>query len=119
MAWKRVVNASPLIFLTRLGLLDVLNEPGVTVRVPEAVVAELSFLDTNDAAAVAARSTAWINVVPTPPVPEFIRSWRLGAGETSVLSLALAEIENETVEDTGVDVVLDDSKVPPARRVSD
>ncbi len=38
MAWKRIVNASPFIFLTRLGLLDILNEPGVTVVVPTAVV---------------------------------------------------------------------------------
>jgi hypothetical protein len=47
-AWKRVVNASPLIFPTRLGLLDILNEPKVIVEVPEAVLMELSFLDVDD-----------------------------------------------------------------------
>ncbi len=41
MAWKRIVNASPLIFLTRLGLVDLLNEPGVVVLVPDAVLGEL------------------------------------------------------------------------------
>jgi predicted nucleic acid-binding protein len=109
-AWKRIVNASPLIFLTRLGLLDVLNEPGTDVRVPEAVLAELSFLDPDDPAAIAARSTRWIQVVPTPPIPDFIRAWQLGAGETSVLTLALAEIENETAGEKGLDVVLDDAR---------
>ena len=71
MAWKRIESASPLIFLTRLGLLDVLNEQGVDVRVPDAVLAELSFLDPHDAAAIAARSTNWIQVVSTPPIPDF------------------------------------------------
>jgi hypothetical protein len=31
---RRVVNASPIIFLDRVGLLDQLNEAGVTVLVP-------------------------------------------------------------------------------------
>lgn len=37
---QRVVNASPLIYLTHVGLLDVLNEPGVPVVVPERVLTE-------------------------------------------------------------------------------
>jgi predicted nucleic acid-binding protein len=109
-AWKRIVNASPLIFLTRLGLLDILNEFGAAVQIPDAVLAELSFLDRDDPAAVAARSTHWIQVVPTPPIPDFIRSWRLGAGETSVLSVALAEVEADTADENEIDVVLDDAK---------
>ena len=40
MIFSRVVNASPLIFLTRVGLLDVLNEPGVPVMVPDKVQSE-------------------------------------------------------------------------------
>ena len=42
--FRRVVNASPLIFLTRLGLLDVLNEPGVPVIVPDTVLLEWRIL---------------------------------------------------------------------------
>ena len=117
-AWSgsRIINASPLIFLTRLGLLDLLNEPGLTVMVPEAVLAELGHLDPDDPAAVAARSTGWIRIVPTPPIPEFLRTRRLGPGETSVLAEALAEIATATPDqdDVDVEVILDDGK---ARRL--
>jgi predicted nucleic acid-binding protein len=115
-AWKRIVNASPLIFLTRLGLLHILNEPDVPVLVPEAVLAELSYQDPDDPAAVAARSTDWIKVVATPPIPEFLQARRLGPGETSVLALALAEIEAARMDVDEVEVVLDDGK---ARRYAE
>ena len=36
-----VVNASPLIFLTRVGLLEVLHEAGIPVVVPDTVFTEL------------------------------------------------------------------------------
>jgi predicted nucleic acid-binding protein len=114
-AWKRIVNASPLIFLTRLGLLDLLNEPGVEVMVPESVLEELSSQDPDDPAAVAARSTDWIQVVATPSIPESVSAGRLGAGETSVLALALTELETATDEDD-IEVVLDDGK---ARRLAE
>jgi predicted nucleic acid-binding protein len=115
-AWKRIVNASPLIFLTRLGLLDILNEPGVAVTVPESVLAELSAQDPDDPAAVAARSTDWIQLVATPAIPESLRARKLGAGETSVLALALAEIQTAMTDDDEVEVVLDDGK---ARRCAE
>ena len=44
MSLRRVVNASPIIFLDRLGLLDQLNEPGVTVLVPDLALEELGGL---------------------------------------------------------------------------
>jgi len=91
-------------------LLDILNEFGAAVQVPDAVLAELTFLDRDDPAAVTARSTHWIQLVPTPPIPDFIRSWRLGAGEASVLSVALAEVEADTADENEIDVVLDDAK---------
>jgi predicted nucleic acid-binding protein len=109
-AWKRIVNASPLIFLTRLDLLDLLHEPGVDVLVPDAVLDEIGCLNPDDPAAVAVRNTAWIQVVPTPPIPDFLRAWKLGPGETAVLALALTQSGSD------MDVVIDDSK---ARRRAD
>ncbi|MFI5460629.1 MAG: DUF3368 domain-containing protein [Isosphaerales bacterium] len=42
--------------------------------------------------------------MPTPPIPDFLRAWKLGAGETAVLALYLAEIGPHK------DVVIDDWK---------
>jgi len=41
---RRVVNASPLIYLTHVGLLDVLNEPGVPTIVPDVVLGEIGII---------------------------------------------------------------------------
>jgi predicted nucleic acid-binding protein len=115
-AWERIVNASPLIFLTRLGLPEIPNESGVEVMVPDAVLAELSDPDPDDPAAVAARSTDWIRVVPTPAIPESVRARKRGAGETAVITLALAEIDAAATDEVRVDLVLDDGK---ARRFAE
>ena len=87
MSLRRVVNASPIIFLDRLGLLDQLNEPGVTVLVPDLVLEELGGLTPDDPAAVAVRSASWIQVVPAPPIPDSLRPFRLDRGEEAVLAL--------------------------------
>jgi predicted nucleic acid-binding protein len=97
-------------------LLDLLNDPGLVVMVPEAVLAELSDLDPDDPAAVAARSTDWIQVVSAPPIPESLRARRLGPGETSVLALAISEVEAATTDEDLVEVILDDGK---ARRFAE
>jgi predicted nucleic acid-binding protein len=101
-AWKRIVNASRIIFLTRPGLMDLLSELGVDVVVPDAVLNELARLGPDDPAAVAVRSTPWIDVVPTPAIPDFLKAWKLGPGETAVLALATAAVG------PGREVVLDD-----------
>jgi predicted nucleic acid-binding protein len=101
---KRVVNASPIIFLNRLGLLDLLNEPGLVVLVPESVLNELARLGPKDPATVAVRSTPWLHFVPSPEIPDFLRAWNLGAGEAAVLALAV----QETAPDK--EVILDDWK---------
>src|SRR5271166_2295865 len=99
---RRVVNASPIIFLDRVGLLDQLNEAGVTVLVPDLVLEELSGLTPDDPAAVAVRSASWIQVVAALPIPDSLRPFRLDRGEEAVLALALVPSEEET------EVVLDD-----------
>ena len=52
MSSRRIVNASPIIFLHRVGLLDQLNEAGVTVLVPVPVLEEPGGLTLDDPAAV-------------------------------------------------------------------
>jgi predicted nucleic acid-binding protein len=85
-----------------VGLLDQLNEPGVTVLVPDPVLEELGGLTADDRAAVAVRSASWIQVVVAPPIPDSLRPFRLDRGEEAVLALALVPSEEET------EVVLDD-----------
>jgi predicted nucleic acid-binding protein len=99
---RRVVNASPIIYLHQVGLLDQLNEPGVTVLVPEAVLEELGGLRPDDPAEVAVRSASWIQVVPAPTFPDSLARFRLDRGESAVIALALLPSEQET------EVVLDD-----------
>ncbi|MEJ7639549.1 MAG: DUF3368 domain-containing protein [Singulisphaera sp.] len=90
MASRLVVNASPLIFLTRVGLLEVLREPADEVFVPDVVFDEIGRRGPTDPAAVAIQTTAWLQVAPTPPVSPELAAWNLGAGETAVLGMALA-----------------------------
>jgi predicted nucleic acid-binding protein len=102
MSLRRVVNASPIIYLHHVSLLDQLNEPGVTVLVPDVVFDELGGLGPGDPAVAAVRSTSWIQVVATPPIPDSLRPFRLDRGEAAVLALALTPSAEET------QVVLDD-----------
>ena len=96
---RRVVNASPLIFLTRVGLLEVLQEPGVPVLVPDVVMAEISSLGPTDPAALAVANSSWILVVPTPAIPVALLPWGLDDGEAGVIAVALEERDSMAVLD--------------------
>jgi hypothetical protein len=82
--FSRVVNASPLIFLTKVGLLEVLREPSVPVLVPDVVLAEVGGLDSNDPAVRAVEQSQWMRVVSTPHHPR--QRPRLGLGRRGVRS---------------------------------
>jgi len=83
------VNASPLIFLTKVGLLEVLNQPAVPVLVPDVVMAEISSLGPGDPVVQAVQQAGWIHVLPAPAVPPSVTSWKLDDGEASVIAVAL------------------------------
>jgi predicted nucleic acid-binding protein len=99
------VNASPLIFLSRAGLLDLLQLAAHELVVPHAVAAEILQRGPNDPAAQALNNTAWLPIIQTPPVPPSIQAWGLGKGESAVLAWAHAH--------PGTEAILDDL---PARR---
>ncbi|MGZ3382094.1 MAG: DUF3368 domain-containing protein [Isosphaeraceae bacterium] len=86
---RRVVNASPLIFLTKVGLLEVLHQQAVPVLVPDVVMAEISSLGAGDPAVQAVQQAGWIRVVPAPPAPPSVTAWKLDDGESSVIAVAL------------------------------
>ena len=73
----RVVNASPLIVLSKLGRLDLLREPRPDIEVvtPRAVLDEVLRGTPEDPAVTLVPQAAadWLRVLPTPPVPGVLR----------------------------------------------
>lgn len=100
----RVVNASPLIHLARISLLESLRTtPGSTdVVVPQAVLDEVMRGASHDPTALLVEKAArdWLRVVPTPPAHPDINQSLIDSGEIAVLSVALAT--------PGATAVLDD-----------
>jgi predicted nucleic acid-binding protein len=97
---RRIVNASSLILLTKIGQISLLDAEGVDVVVPAPVLREVSNLDPSDPAVRAIHDAGWSVVTPSGPVPSSVSRWKLDAGEESVLTL--------TMESPGCEVVIDD-----------
>ncbi len=96
---RRIVDASPLILLGKIGRLDLLRVGGPEVVVPEAVLTEVRGHEPDDAAAKAIVLISWIRVAPPARIPSSVQSWDLGAGETAVLALALGDRDCEVILD--------------------
>lgn len=96
-----VVNASPLILLSRVGEVDLLQGVARSFTVPESVVQELLAKGPEDAAVQALKARPWLQVEPRTGIPPQIAEWNLGAGESAVLTTALGR--------PGCVAVLDDS----------
>ena len=95
-----IINASPLIFLSRGRHLSLLQDFACPVLVPDAVAAEIRVGLPGDPAVLALTQTPWLNVIPVSNIPDVIREWGLGPGESSVLALAQAS--------PGTDAIVDD-----------
>ena len=93
-----VINASPLIALFRSGQADLLPQLFKRIVVPQAVWQEVVLDDWNDAPVRELRQQTWPareHVDISPPIV----AWALGAGETAVLSHALANLPLRAVID--------------------
>lgn len=99
MAERPVVNASPLIFLSKGGLLDLLKLAGDEIIVPLPVASEIDQRGAADVTAQAIQKTSWLVVTETLPPPALIQAWDLGEGESSVLSWAYANPGTEAILD--------------------
>jgi predicted nucleic acid-binding protein len=95
-----VVNASPLILLARIDRLDLLTSLSKVLVLPEAVIREIRAGAHRDGTADRIKTLPSILQVADRPVPDRIRLWDLGAGESQVLAHGL--------ERPGAEVVLDD-----------
>jgi predicted nucleic acid-binding protein len=96
---RRFVNTSPLVFLVREDLLEMLRVGAGDIAVPEAVIAEIRGHGLDDPTVQAIDRASWLMVVPSPAIPPAIVAWRLGPGESAVLALALAEAGSQAVID--------------------
>ena len=96
-----IFNASPLILLGKIRQLDLLEALSPAFRIPRAVVVEIGAGPPHDPTVNWLRQPSLADhIVDVPPAPSYLAQWDLGAGETAVLSLALA--------DHGSTVILDD-----------
>jgi predicted nucleic acid-binding protein len=93
------VNASPLIFLADVGLLEVLRQPGIPVLVPDVVLNEIGSLGPEDPTVWAVHQAPWIQVVATPMIPDVVLVWDLDAGESGVLAVALDQPDSMAILD--------------------
>jgi len=96
---RAVINASPLIFLARGAHLGLLRTFAREVWVPEAVAGEIRQRGSGDVTAQALMTTDWLVVKPVPAISVAIAEWRLGAGESATVALALTH---------GLEAVIDD-----------
>ena len=69
MAEAAAVNASPLIYLSRAGLLDLLRLAGDEIFVPEVVADEIRVRGPGDPTVAALAATPWLRVEKAPPTP--------------------------------------------------
>ncbi len=94
-----VIDASPLIFLTKANQLDLLQQVvNGKLLVPVAVEAEIQQYGKKDVTVQALAKNSWLVVVNTPPAP-IIDSYNLGAGESAVLSWAYLNPNTEAIID--------------------
>ena len=100
MAERPAINASPLIFLARGDLLKLLKVAGDEIVIPAAVAGEIQERGPEDPTVQAIEKTAWLAVVPTPPIDERIQAWDLGLGESAVLTWGYIH--------QGTEIIIDD-----------
>ncbi len=103
-----VTNASPLIFMSKGGYLDLLRVAGDKILVPEPIVQKIRQRGPADVTVRSITETLWLEIIAPSPVPRAIQAWDLGPGESAVLATAQAR--------PGTEALLDDRA---ARRCAD
>ncbi len=96
---KAIINASPLIFLSRSHYLELLQAFASEIWVSEAVATEILQRGQQDVTARAIEQTEWLITKPVVVIPTIITEWRLGAGESSVLALVNEHPGSEAIID--------------------
>lgn len=94
-----VVNASPLIFLSKAGYLSLLQLSTDTVIVPAVVADEIRRGGPGDETAKALEETDWLMIKEVGEVSQVIWEWDLGDGESAALQWAYVHERSEIIID--------------------
>jgi predicted nucleic acid-binding protein len=94
-----VVNSSPLIVLARAGVFELLQVAADRVVVPVVVVQEVSRRGPSDPVIGCLQSASWLRTVDPVPTHPALQGFRLGAGETAVLTWALTHLGTVAILD--------------------
>lgn len=94
-----VFNASPLIVLSKAGLIDKVIAPSWVPVIPQPVVDEIRAGPDDPAKAWISRPPASTWVRQSPVASPFVSAWDLGAGESSVISLVMSLPETVAILD--------------------
>lgn len=98
---RAVLNASPIITLCKSGQEDLLSQLFTEIVLPGAVWEEVEAGDIADSARRKLGALAWLKRDDSIAASPVVQAWDLGAGETSVLSYALAWPDYVAVIDDG------------------
>jgi len=88
-----------LILLAKVGQLDLLRAGVPETLVPDVVLSEVGARGPADPVFQQIQTTTWLKIIPTPPTPLSVLVWGLGAGECSVLTIALTDPDCEAILD--------------------
>lgn len=91
-----VLDTSPLIFLSKLGRLELLPKEGFELVVPPAVVAEIRHRQDPVTHQVNQALRSWLTILPAPSSVSEVLAVELGLGEAEALALA-REIHAEKI----------------------
>jgi predicted nucleic acid-binding protein len=94
-----VINASPLIILSRIGRLDFLENLAPTVFIPDAVIVEVGAGLLHDPTATTTLQWARNRTVPNLPLPATVMACGLGAGESQVIAHCLKNARTAVLDD--------------------
>ena len=98
-----VVNASPLIYLSKIDRLPLLLLIAPRVLVPHAVIAEIAAKGQDDVTYRAVQQQiSWLVAQPPVEVPAPVLAWDLCAGESAVIATALCHTACPDIIDDGL-----------------
>lgn len=109
MTKRWVINASPIISLTKIDRIHLLEQLCDKMVIPQGVADEIKLGGYNDSAAIWIEKHAQPFIQPVSVIDPKVANWDLGLGESHVLSWA--------IEHSGYEAVLDDLAARKAAKV--